>query len=238
MRDEFFGDLNDYFKYALLRLLTRKGEFSTGVCWMLRADERATGGYLNKDGDWRTYDPELFDALRKVVRPASNPRQAERSDFPLGAGFLFFHEYLSDEEEERTRYFDRALKTFKDVNLIFFDPDNGLEIRTVPPGRRHSSKYLYWDEVSRAYTAGKSLLIYQHLPRVPRERFIAEKQKETRSRIQPAEVFVFQTPKVAFFLAVQPCHREYFRKRVEEIRESAWCGEGQIVVYQSKPDRR
>ena len=39
-----------------------------------------------------------------------------------------------------------------DVDLVFFDPDNGLET-TLPKGRKNSSKYLYLDEVAAFYRA-------------------------------------------------------------------------------------
>jgi hypothetical protein len=35
MKVQYFGDVNDYRKFALLRLLASKGGFKIGVCWML-----------------------------------------------------------------------------------------------------------------------------------------------------------------------------------------------------------
>jgi len=35
MKNQYFGDINDYRKYGLLRLLTDGGDIRTAVCWML-----------------------------------------------------------------------------------------------------------------------------------------------------------------------------------------------------------
>ncbi len=56
--------------------------------------------------------------------------------------------------EERRRYFRRMLDLFREADLIFFDPDNGFEVRSKPIGRRDSSKYLYWHELTATYAAG------------------------------------------------------------------------------------
>jgi hypothetical protein len=70
---QYFGDVNDYRKFALLRLLSRVGQFKIGVCWMLtEPDDSKHGGnrkFLEQAAKWRAYDPKLFDALAKV--PAS-----------------------------------------------------------------------------------------------------------------------------------------------------------------------
>jgi len=39
MKNQYFGDINDYRKYGLLRGLSNKGEISTLVCWMLTENE-------------------------------------------------------------------------------------------------------------------------------------------------------------------------------------------------------
>ena len=50
MKNQYYGDINDYRKYGLLRSLTRDTGLHLGVCWMLTSDdERSDGekvGYL------------------------------------------------------------------------------------------------------------------------------------------------------------------------------------------------
>ena len=64
MKVQYFGDVNDYRKYALLRLLAAAG-FTIGINWHLTPDDDGADGnkrdYLAKPDKWRGYDPELFD---------------------------------------------------------------------------------------------------------------------------------------------------------------------------------
>jgi hypothetical protein len=47
------------------------------------------------------------------------------------------------------------LARFRGTDLIFFDPDNGMEVGSRPWGRRDSCKYLYWRELVRAYASAR-----------------------------------------------------------------------------------
>ncbi len=38
MKHQYFGDINDYRKYGLLRQLSNFGQIATSVCWMLTPD--------------------------------------------------------------------------------------------------------------------------------------------------------------------------------------------------------
>jgi hypothetical protein len=67
MKNQCFGDISDYRKYGLLRILSAGGEISSGVCWMLTPSDGRTDGqflrYLDQRARWRGFDPELFDHL-------------------------------------------------------------------------------------------------------------------------------------------------------------------------------
>ena len=60
MKNQYFGDVNDYRKYGLLRILTGFGSMTSCVCWMLTADDgRPDGGqvdYLLKPAFWSKYE--------------------------------------------------------------------------------------------------------------------------------------------------------------------------------------
>jgi hypothetical protein len=48
VKNQYFGDINDYRKYGLLRVLTNGGEIRTAICWMLTADDgRGDGGFID-----------------------------------------------------------------------------------------------------------------------------------------------------------------------------------------------
>lgn len=70
MKDQYFGDINDYRKYGLLRCFVEVG-FALGVCWMLTPNGTSNDGqktrYLQQPSQWRGFDPELFDFLSSCV---------------------------------------------------------------------------------------------------------------------------------------------------------------------------
>jgi hypothetical protein len=218
MKDQYFGDINDYHKYGLLRILTGNGALRLAVCWMLtppdgRGDGRFTR-YLSAPEIWRDYDPELFDALRHHVleRGSREVRHAAR--------------LLPNAR------FERSLAVARDCELCFFDPDNGLEVRSTPRGRAGSSKYLYWTELERTCRGGHSLLVYQHFPRVSRELFVKRLASEMLRRTAAPEVVAFATTRVLFLLVPQAVHREWLLARTDVV-ERQWRGEFRVTRHSS-----
>jgi len=230
MKNQYFGDINDYMKYGLIRLLTDHGRIRTAICWMLTPNDGNTDGkfidYLHKPEFWRDYDPILYDRLRHIVLEKTREVYAAQSDRIL-PDCQFYTNILSDNPEIRASYFQEFERLSKGCGLIFFDPDNGLEVKSRPFGRKYSSKYLYWREVRKFFNAGHSLLIYQHFPRVKRDLFIESTARELGIRTSAHYVYSFRTPHVLFLLATQKRHKELFEARAKKV-VSAW--KGQIVV--------
>jgi hypothetical protein len=134
---------------------------------------------------------------------------------------LFQSRLLTDPLRDREAYFAECADKFAGCDLVFFDPDNGLEIKSTLRGRRDSCKFLYWQEVSSTFTSGAPVLIYQHFIREERGGFSARMAEELRRRSSPAAVFSFRTPHVLFLLAAQERHTLGFRKQLAVFR-SHW----------------
>jgi hypothetical protein len=176
MKDQYAGDVNDYIKYSLIRqLVAGTRAHAVMVCWMLTQDDERSDGnlraYLTAPERFRRFDPHVFDALKRLA--AGAPSVAAVESHRLVAGAEYFSRVLLDERESRRAYFDDLWLAVPPGALLFFDPDNGLEVKSVPKGRRHSAKYLYWDELGEALGRGHSTVVYQHFPRVPRESYVA-----------------------------------------------------------------
>ena len=238
MKNQFFGDINDYRKYGLLRLLAGGGRMKIGVCWMLTPHDGAPGGkfigYLKKPARWEKYDCGLFWRLREAVLVKHTRNVAQVRIMGILPAAKSHESCLTDEPRVRDRYFKEGFKKFKRVDLIFFDPDNGLEVESCPPGSKGSSRYLCWAEVHKAFQSSKSLLIFQFIPPVARDPFITEKREQIKMNMGAHEVHAFRTPRVVFFLAVQPKHSEFFQRRIEEVERSSWHADKQIVVCRDK----
>ena len=205
MKNQYFGDINDYRKYGLLRALTGKTGVSATVGWMLtESDGRGDGaltGYLRQPGRWRSYDAPLFDFLCGQVAEPGQRDVARLALSGLLAGCRFFGEKLPGRSRGRGRYFDSLLSVASGTDLIFLDPDNGIEVSSVQWGQGGSSRYIYWHEMTRLWAAGHSLLVYQHFLRVYRRSFLRVLASDMASRLGSPRVYSYQTPHVAFLLA-------------------------------------
>lgn len=207
MKDQYVGDINDYRKYALLRSLSSEGTNRIGVCWMLTPSDGGMDGgklaYLQQPERHRHVDPELFDILEHAASAPERRRLATIEEGGAISGALYHNDLLPDELTGRHTFMGRCAYAFRDVDLIFFDPDNGLEV-AKPKGRKDSSKYLYLDEVAAFYASGKSLLIYQHFPRVERTAFLARCAERMRVAAPGASLWAFTTAHVVFLLLLHP----------------------------------
>ena len=224
MKVQYFGDVNDFRKYALLRTLSEVGRFRVGVCWMLTvADGSGHGdnrGYLRQVDQWRRYDPALFDALASAPpKPTIDDlRRVEKEALIPDA--TFFNDFTPDGLAERGAYQQACMKAFRACELTFFDPDNGLEVKSTAKGRKRSSKYAYLDEIADHYAAGRSMLLYQHFPRhVSRETFIGTTANRLRSKLAGSTIWSFETPHVVFLLAAGPDHVGRVEKAASALGE-------------------
>lgn len=207
MKHQYVGDINDYRKYALLRSLASNGTNRIGICWMLTPpDARNDGGkleYLRRPDKFRDFDPALFDILAHAAATPDRRRLQAIEDSGAIPNALYHNDLLPDSLSERTEFMGTCASVFHCAELIFFDPDNGLEV-SLPKGRKHSSKYLYLDEVAVFYASGKSLLIYQHFPRIEHGAFIASCAMRLRAVAPDAEIWTFTSSDVVFLLLLHP----------------------------------
>jgi hypothetical protein len=224
MKVQYFGDVDDYRKFVLLRTLAEVGRFSMGVCWMLtEADGSGQGAkrrYLRQLDQWRRYDPALFDALASApLKPTIDDLRRVENE-ALIPDATFFNDFTPDGLAERGAYHQACMKAFKTCELTFFDPDNGLEVKSTAKGRNRSSKYAYLDEIADHYAAGRSMLLYQHFPRhVSRETFIGTTANRLRSKLAGSTIWSFETPHVVFLLAAGPDHVGRVEKAASALGE-------------------
>ena len=217
-----------------MRALTGPGHLRIGVCWMLTQPDGRTDGrfltFLRHAQRYRHYDPELFDGLRGIVELAGDRRvvRIERSGL-LGAA-RFQSRILVDSDAQRRDYFTECTDLFAGCDLVFFDPDNGMEVSSVRRGRKNCCKYLYWDEARSCFMSGSSLLIYQHFPRENRADFIVRRARELQSKTAAASVLSIRTPHVLFLLAARPSQAEDFRRKLRRV-EVVWGDQMRVTEH-------
>jgi len=228
MKVQYFGDVNDYRKFALLRLLARDAELKIGVCWMMtEPDERSDGnlrGYLRQPERWRQLDPDVFDALSKVSSPPSVADLSRVENEGIISSAIFFSDSAPDELAKRTEFHNRCMLSLSETELVFFDPDNGLEVPSFKKGSKQSNKYAFYDEIVDHFERGKSILVYQHFPRKPRTTFIREVCSKASSIVANSRLWSLETPYAAFLIIAHKDHSDRIAKAVEFIEQN-WVPE-------------
>lgn len=226
MKHQYFGDVNDYLKYALLRALGSRLPGPLMVCWMLTPeDDRSDGsltGYLSRPEQFRAADPDVFDLLAGAFQAGERRLDVvERAGVVTNAAF--YSMLLRDESQERAKYFSGLWKAVSGHSAIFFDPDNGLAPPSVVVGRRHSSKYLDWDEFAVATDLGLSAIVYQHFPRVRREDFLASLMARTQTIAPSHAVSALYSARVAYLIAATREHAANVDQAVKRV-QAKWAG--------------
>lgn len=233
MKNQYFGDINDYRKYGLLRSIISTSKLRLLVVWMLTPDDETTDGkfisYLNYPDKWSRHDRVLFEKIKGLLAHGQERRVSLIEDTGLLQEAAYFSEPIVDSASARSSWFRSLVEQAQGSDLIFLDPDNGLEVKSTPYGRTYSSKFIYWREVEALWSSGKSLLIYQHFIRENRFNFIQRMLKALKSATPSSFVEAFSTPHVVFFMAMQPDHQRFHKEIVSSVQKS-W--EGQIQHWE------
>jgi len=191
MQDRYTGDIGDFGKLGLLRWLAQPDSGTTvrlGVHWYLTLPEDNNDGehrrYLDDPAQYRLCDAPLFDFLQRirraeVARPGELAREVAMLDASglLPDGTRFFRDCLTPDgphragstaaKERLARRTDlhlRAVERLQEAELVFVDPDNGIE-RKSRCHHKKGPKYVYLSELESFIDRGQSVLVYQHATR-------------------------------------------------------------------------
>jgi hypothetical protein len=182
MQDRYVGDVGDFGKYALLRKLSgfRGGRtIRLAVIWCYFPNE-----FHSNDGRHVSYlrakkfndlDSDLYVHLQTIVKADRRAISSISNATILPEGTVYCAEPISPSDTNRLSsearlnhrlwWLNSCIIRTGECELIFFDPDNGMEVASVPKNGLKSGKYIYWDELMPFWRRGNALLIYHHLNR-------------------------------------------------------------------------
>ena len=163
MQNRYVADIGDYAKYALLRRLCRSDQSRSihlAVVWCLFPDETFNNdgkhiSYL-KDHKFAGLDPDLYEALNSIVLTNRRHISSIAEIGCLPASTVFCAEPVLRDRRvglaERIRYrnvwLQECLQKTHGCELIFFDPDNGLETQSIPKHHPKAGKYIFCARVN------------------------------------------------------------------------------------------
>ena len=159
---------------------------SLGVVWYLVPDEDHNDDgkfiqYLDPSAinqqRYRHCDPFLYDALRQIVNSGRRNISSIRESQVLPYGTRFYEAELSldspsgrepmsreDRASHRKTWLLNGLQATYSCDLVFVDPDNGLEAK-VSPHEKRGMKYVFFDELVPFLQRDQSLVVYHHIGR-------------------------------------------------------------------------
>ncbi len=197
MQDKYVGDIGDFGKYGLLRVLTQglagcvdgkpsglgdgERQLRLGVIWHYVAVRRQLPplGLAFKyildpnalERDLIQCDPELYDILSGLIGNNRRSVGAVEQSAALPKDTVYFRDPVNNPAMPREVWFQRAIDAVRNCDVVFLDPDNGLADDNGNPNGINPEHATY-QEAAKLWEPGKSLVIYQHLDRTPAEELI------------------------------------------------------------------
>jgi len=231
MQDSYVGDIGDYGKYGLLRLICNEA-LSLSINWY-RVNPQKSGkqddgkyiNYLYKPQLYRGYDPDLFDSLHQIVI-----QQQDRKIAHIEHANLFPAVYFSKPlDSDRITWHRQALEQTKDSRVVFLDPDNGLETEKMHQTGKATTKHVTWTELKDYYNRGQSVILYQHRPQMmSKETCIDNVMHFQREFLQADCVKLLEFPKYTnrfYFMFLHECDKSAFEQVCHRITQK-WSKDG------------
>jgi hypothetical protein len=162
MQIQSSGGVGDFGKFALLRHLMR-GRY-LAVCWYLTGasdktrDHERQFDYLRRPHEFRHLAPELYDRLVEFVgkRHALADPLAELQHSGVLENTIFMRQEVPKMASSRPLWAKALANSVGGANLVFLDPDNGIE------GRRLTKRHVALAEIAALRQKGRALIIGHH----------------------------------------------------------------------------
>ena len=224
-----------------------------GVVWYLVPDETHNSDgkhvhYLDPSAynqqRYRDCDPILYDTLREIVRSNRRSVSSIRDCQVLPLGTRFYEAALTfdrpDDQSHITKehrvarrkaWLHDALKFTAGCDIVFVDPDNGLEVK-VGPYKRRGPKYVFFNELLPYLERDQSLVIYHHIGRQGSAGDQIRERLTQMKSILGREAFALlyhRGSARAFFIVPASRHRANLVSKAEMLMQSSWSRHFELV---------
>lgn len=252
MQNRYCCDQGDFGKLGLLRGLCAAdahGEaLRIGLLWYLVPDEAGSSngkhtGYLcdtaGNRREYRACDPVLWEKLKRLSDDKRRNIRAIQESGILAADTVYADEPLrwpadkfnnietkESRLKHRAEWWRRGFDQTKGCQVTFFDPDNGLEVKSVVQHGRKGPKYTFIDEVVPFYGRGQSLVVYQHINRSKRAtEQVKDRLKQLREATRAGSAFAMHyhrgTARAYLVIPTQK-HAKVLQGRARQMCAGPW----------------
>ena len=243
MRDNYAGDRSDCYKYGLLRQFCQAG-LQLGIVWYLFQDkEPKAKGHGNDTGyqqkvSYQQCDPQLVEALASILTLPPSERHVGqiRTSEIFPANTVYFEEPLSFSQHQnfltrrlhRQAWFQRALTATQACDVVYLDPDTGLEAKSnLAYQSDEGPKYLAYDEVQAFTEREQTVVIYQNRHRQPAQTIADQIRENFRLYLNftgniPVYYFNAGQADRMFFILPAKRHQPIVHAVLEAYNNSSW----------------
>ncbi len=172
------GGVGDFGKFALLRHLMKDRRLA--VCWYLTCESNVAKDrgrhfdYLKRPEDFRHFDPEVFDQLvefdggsRALIDPLTDLHMSR-----LLENAVFLRQLVPPRASLRRQWLDALVGSVYGTNLVFLDPDTGIQGKRLTPG------HVALAEIAALRSPDRALVIgHQQSGRRSEVKFIADQMR-------------------------------------------------------------
>lgn len=202
MKNQYFGDKNDFIKYDLVLTLiesVKKLKAFTFIPMLTENDGSGEGALTNYDGR-RRKDLDIF--LRKCV--SNNERKVCRLQDHMINKDITYIPYKDTEyfrHYSRSDYFNGIKEEILKDTVILVDTDNGFEVTSMR--NCNGNKYVKYSEVQELYNKMDSnsvLIVYQHIGRVNRTDFFNSVGGRLKRELSNGQVICISDNVIVLFI--------------------------------------
>ncbi|MBF8267549.1 MAG: hypothetical protein HW388_1057, partial [Dehalococcoidia bacterium] len=191
-------------------------------------------------------DSELKQILKSRVDDGKQTIADLQASHALPAGTTYFDKLLDfggmpavgkkaldDRLLLRRDWFSGTLDALQDTELVFFDPDTGMEIPSMKRHRADGPKYVWYDELKPFFGRGQSLVVYQHGDHSKAEQAIKQRASELRDTLKCEQIWIVRWHRRQsrfYFIIPVDEHIARMEKAIGCLQASSWCQDGHFSV--------
>jgi hypothetical protein len=200
MRNEFFGDNRDLFKYDLIKEVILGIQTINNFTFipMLTKDIGKHGNQIDrnkakagfKNMELTTYLDNCIDNDRRNIIEISGYYKKNNIRINIYKESIYF------ENRTRQEYFRDIPVDLLIKSLVFVDPDNGLEIK------KSDKKHILYKEIADIFNRMENsiLMIFQFIPREKHKEYIERRSNELNQITGYMPIFISDDVIIFFFL--------------------------------------
>jgi hypothetical protein len=214
MKNQYFGDTRDLFKYDLIEeiikglKLSQKFTFIPMLTPNDDTDEGNVRGFSEKDAGWKNEPLRVFlKPFHKMHRNKRDFREIANYFSKVDIQSCIYKGDVYFEKSKRFNYFQDISQDLLENPLIFIDPDIGLQIK------KSTEKHILFSEIGSIYNRmnnESTVMVFQFFPRVKRAKYI-EKRLSDLSEISSNLAYITNNVILFFFLAKN-------QSRIEDVK--------------------